>query len=388
MAPAGGVAADYVSIGTQASNPVPVGKAGLWASSADGQLRLVDTAGVQLKAGAALTLRTSSNCAGLSASAGDVCYDTTLGQPRFYTGSGWSSLPLDTLLVHLAGSETITGAKTFTSNVAMSGQKITGLGQGTASGQALHAGRSVSTTSGQLTGGGALTSDLTLGLATAGTAGTYAWPSSVTTDAYGRATGVTPGTCPQNQVLAGPLAGGSGAVACRALDSADLPGGGGGSGGPFWIYDPAQRGAALSSPISNGDYTTGWLFRVWTTRQIAGVRIYWAGSAATLHCRLYDDGGSELKRKDITVSGSGLTTATFASAYTPTAGASYYVGCYESTGAHFTGALSDTYSPGGTVHNGPWTLITPTYVTGESYPLSDATWTYPYPLRPVFDGEQ
>ena len=54
--------------------------------------------------------------------------------------------------------------------------------------------RTISTTSGQLTGGGALSGNLTLGLATAGTSGDYGSASSVPvihTDAYGRVTSAT-----------------------------------------------------------------------------------------------------------------------------------------------------------------------------------------------------
>ena len=54
---------------------------------------------------------------------------------------------------------------------------------------------SVSVDAGELTNTGTATAPV-LGLATAGTAGTYASPSSVTTDAFGRVTAVTAGTAP------------------------------------------------------------------------------------------------------------------------------------------------------------------------------------------------
>lgn len=53
---------------------------------------------------------------------------------------------------------------------------------------------SVSGTTGRVTSTGGTTP--VVDLATAGTAGTYAYPSSVTTDAYGRVTGLTAGTAP------------------------------------------------------------------------------------------------------------------------------------------------------------------------------------------------
>ena len=54
---------------------------------------------------------------------------------------------------------------------------------------------SVSVDAGELTNTGTATAPV-LGLATAGTAGTYAYPASVTTDAFGRVTAVTAGTAP------------------------------------------------------------------------------------------------------------------------------------------------------------------------------------------------
>ncbi len=54
--------------------------------------------------------------------------------------------------------------------------------------------RAVNTTAGQLTGGGALSADLALGLATSGVAANSYIISSVTVDAYGRVTSATSGT--------------------------------------------------------------------------------------------------------------------------------------------------------------------------------------------------
>lgn len=154
----------------------PTGKACSYALSADSQLYDVDAAGLVLKSHAAKSYRTSANCSALASPAnGDVCYDTGSNLFRFYS-AGWTSGPTnDALLVHKAGTETITGSKTFTPSVTLSGGatlganlagggfKGTGFADGTSSGQLLTADRQV-LTSAPLGGGGALTGDLTLTL--------------------------------------------------------------------------------------------------------------------------------------------------------------------------------------------------------------------------------
>lgn len=154
----------------------PTGLACMYARTSDSQLYDVDAGGVVLKTHAAKSFRTSANCAGLaSPSNGDVCYDTGSSLFRYYS-AGWTSGPADdSLLVHKAGTETITGAKTFTASVALTGGatlganlaggtfKGTGFTCGTGSGQLLTADRQV-LTSAPLGGGGALTADLTLTL--------------------------------------------------------------------------------------------------------------------------------------------------------------------------------------------------------------------------------
>ncbi len=106
----------------------PSGRACSYALSADSQLYDVDAAGLVLKSHAAKSYRTSANCSALASPAnGDVCYDTSSSLFRFYS-AGWTSAPVnDALLVHKAGSETITGAKNF------GGQKLAGVATPTVS---------------------------------------------------------------------------------------------------------------------------------------------------------------------------------------------------------------------------------------------------------------
>lgn len=106
----------------------PSGKACSYALSADSQVYDVDAAGLILKSHAAKSFRSSASCSALASPAnGDVCYDTGSSLFRFYS-AGWTSAPVnDSLLVHKAGSETITGAKNF------GGQKLAGVATPTVS---------------------------------------------------------------------------------------------------------------------------------------------------------------------------------------------------------------------------------------------------------------
>lgn len=137
---------------------------------------------------------------------------------------------LDALVVHKAGTETVSGAKTFSSSVTLTGGatlganlagggfKGTGFAQGTSSGELLHAGRQVLTTA-PLTGGGALTGDLTLGLALS---------SSLT------------------------VAGGSLTIATGYSVHARVNGGGTGALGAATVYltSPGQAASATERPLS------------------------------------------------------------------------------------------------------------------------------------------
>ena len=70
------------------------GRACIYQLGSDKQLYGVDGNGVVTKLHGAKSFRTSMNCAGLSGPAnGDVCFDTTLGYFRVYSG-GWSTVAL------------------------------------------------------------------------------------------------------------------------------------------------------------------------------------------------------------------------------------------------------------------------------------------------------
>ena len=168
---------DTLILNPLASAPTcPTGKACLYALTADNLAYDVDGNGLVLKSHAAKSFRTSTNCSALgSPQNGDVCYDSSIPGFRFYSAGWVTGTTNDSLVVHKAGSETITGAKTFSTSVTLTGGaslganlvgggfKGTGFAVGTASGQLLTADRQV-LASAPLTGGGALTGDLTLGL--------------------------------------------------------------------------------------------------------------------------------------------------------------------------------------------------------------------------------
>lgn len=397
----GGIAADYVSMTPQASNPVPASHAGLWASSADGVLRLVDSTGASLKAGVATGLRASAGALA-GATLGDCWVDST-DSYRLYCQESSGAVAQRSLvnfasvqaaLAAASGAIAVNGQKitgvgtptastdaatkgycdsaagaavTFTAvnsalatanaAIAVNSQKITGLAQGTASGEALHAGRSISTTSGQLTGGGDLTANRTLGLATAGTAGTYAWPSSVTTDDYGRATAVAASgqlplarggtaadlsTAAQNQCFCGPASGGAGNALLRSLEAADVPNHtankvtSGSFGGVVAVHSAASDPSGTNGQIFYNSTTNK--FRCYENGAWADCIGSGGGGGITLYDLLYD----------VVTIGTAVGWLDFVADYT-------YGGYYQTArGVKVTGARAYTSTTSGTLTAKLW----------------------------------
>jgi hypothetical protein len=85
----------------------PSGRACIYHLASGGQLYVVDGNGATQKIHAAKSFRTSANCAGLSSPAnGDVCYDTTSGYFRVYSG-GWKTAVLAATLPLSISGETM-----------------------------------------------------------------------------------------------------------------------------------------------------------------------------------------------------------------------------------------------------------------------------------------
>lgn len=109
------VGTDALVLSTKSSYTCPSGRACLWAKSSDNQIYQVDAAGLELPADAAKQIRQSSNCAGLSSPAeGWACWDTTAHVLKLFDGSTWLTPPSSgSAYVTLAGSQTLSGPKTF-----------------------------------------------------------------------------------------------------------------------------------------------------------------------------------------------------------------------------------------------------------------------------------
>lgn len=123
-APGAGTKTDKLVISPQSAAPVcPSGQACIYHLSSDSQLYAVDGAGLTTKVNGAKSFRTSMNCAVLSGPAnGDVCYDTTLGYFRMYSG-GWRSVPLvATVPLSITGQ---TVALSYSSPLAVVGGSLT-----------------------------------------------------------------------------------------------------------------------------------------------------------------------------------------------------------------------------------------------------------------------
>ncbi len=120
IVPMAGTLSDNLILNPQASPSCPSGKACIYAKNTDNLLYTKDANNLELKLHAAQSVRTSTDCASLSSpTAGDICYDTTLSAFRFF-GSSWSTGAIDSsLYVTKTGTETITGAKTFSGGITL-----------------------------------------------------------------------------------------------------------------------------------------------------------------------------------------------------------------------------------------------------------------------------
>lgn len=122
-----------------------------------------------------------------------LALDGTLTDERVFTpGTGLSATDGGAgglFTVNLANTTVAAGSYTYASITVDAQGRLTSAASGAAPVT------SVSVDAGELTNTGTPTAAV-LGLANAGTAGTYAYPASMTTDAFGRVTAVTAGSAP------------------------------------------------------------------------------------------------------------------------------------------------------------------------------------------------
>lgn len=105
-----GSVTDYVQLTVKAASPLASGFPGIYAKSSDNLLRFVDGSGVELKAGEANLAQNLA--ADPSGATGKIYYNTISNTFRIYDGS-WSAAPTSATACMLAGTQTITGVKTF-----------------------------------------------------------------------------------------------------------------------------------------------------------------------------------------------------------------------------------------------------------------------------------
>lgn len=111
-----GISTDMIWFNPGSSLTCPSGKACVYSKSADNFLYTKDANGLELNLHSAQGLRTSSSCSGLSSPAlGNVCYDTTANTMMYYNGSWKTSLANDRSLT----CTDITGCGALTSNLTL-----------------------------------------------------------------------------------------------------------------------------------------------------------------------------------------------------------------------------------------------------------------------------
>ena len=92
LALAAGTTTDKVTINPQSSPTCASGRACVYAKSGTSRVYIVDPTGLELQSNAARSFRSVADCSALASPAvGDVCFDTTLDEFRYYTSTGWQS---------------------------------------------------------------------------------------------------------------------------------------------------------------------------------------------------------------------------------------------------------------------------------------------------------
>lgn len=113
-------------------------------------------------------------------------------------------------------------------------------------------------------------------------------------------------------------------------------------------YAAAKEAWTLAAmlPTANAtNTTTGFPFRVASTRSILGARFFWNhATAVTVRISLWNSAGTLLATKDVAVSGIGDFTGTFTSSVSLSAGSTYWLGIWETSGARCMPGVSGSTS--------------------------------------------
>lgn len=100
---------DGLILNPHTNTQIPSGSAGIWVNN-NGIPILQSSDSKQWTAGEASYIK---NCNSVSGTSGAICFDFALGQTRIFYNS-WHTVPFDDIaLVHITGTETLTGRKTF-----------------------------------------------------------------------------------------------------------------------------------------------------------------------------------------------------------------------------------------------------------------------------------
>jgi hypothetical protein len=173
---------------------------------------------------------------------------------------------------------------------------------------------------------------------------------------------------------------GSGAPTWETPSGGDAP-----PTGAQW-YDATKAAFVIMSSLPSafsGNYTTGIRFRVLTSRSIVGAKFYWASATATTVKVAVWQSGVLIASENVSVSGVGDYTATFAAPAALATGTTYTLSIYDTSAtSYMANGSMNRQSP---EFGAGWVrLIGYGYSAGDAEPASGMIVTSTMLLAPVF----